>query len=349
MTLSDLEFYLVEIGCVGQAPPVRSLLVRLVSDRGLEGWGEASSRWYPAELPARRRAVLPSLAGRSIFEIEELLGLAALRPMPLRAAVEMACWDLLGRTVRQPLCHLFGGGYRSRVPLAVRLTGATPHAVAQLAREFAEQGFHCQILPASGQWETDVETVQAAREVTSGRTELRLDAAAGYSRKVAWELCSELEGDRHQLVIDPLGEGDLDDLASLRRRTSVPLGVCRAIRSPADVLAVVRCGAVPLVIVDIERVGGILASRKCAVVAEAAGLSAALTSSPSLGVSMAAMLQVAASTPGFSSANESAYPHLQDDVLVEPFEIASGLAAVSLSPGLGIEVDRAKVERYQVT
>ena len=145
MTLAivDLEFYLVEIGCLGHEPPVRSLVVRLATNRGLEGWGEAQVTWQPGELPARRDALFPVLAERSVFEIEELLALGALRSAPLRCAVEMASWDLIGRATGEPLCHLLGGGYRPRVPMAVRTEADGPAATARLARELgvAESGF----------------------------------------------------------------------------------------------------------------------------------------------------------------------------------------------------------------
>jgi glucarate dehydratase len=60
------------------------------------------------------------------------------------------------------------------------------------------------------------------------------------------------------------------------------------------------------------------------------------------------MLQLAASTPAFSSCNECAYHQLQDDLLTEPLEILDGMITVPQAPGLGVEVDRGKLERYQV-
>jgi len=77
-------------------------------------------------------------------------------------------------------------------------------------------------------------------------------------------------------------------------------------------------------------------------------LSAVLASGPSLGVAVAAMLHLAASTPAFSSCNECTYYQLHDDVLTEPLEISHGMMAVPQGAGLGIEVDRAKIEKYQV-
>jgi len=349
MTITDLDLYLVEIACDGREAPVRLLLVRLATEAGLEGWGEARVGWRAAELDARRDVLLPILAGRSVFDVEDLLGLEALRAAPLRAALEMASWDLIGRVAGQPLCHLFGGEYRQRIPMAVRLAGTSPDQVAQLARELTEQGFHSQIVTSCGRLEQDLRTVAAVRESAGDRTELRFDAAAGYDLDTARDLCTELEGEGLQYVLDPLNTEELDRVASLRRQTSVRLAVGRAIHRPADVLALVRCGAAPFVVVDLGRVGGMVPARNSAAIAGAAAISASLGGGPSLGLGVAAMLQLAAATPAFCCFNECAYHQLQDDVLTEPLEIIDGMITVPQGPGLGVEIDRAKVEQYQVT
>ena len=118
---------------------------------------------------------------------------------------------------------------------------------------------------------------------------------------------------------------------------------------PADVLTLIRSQAAPFVVIDLERVGGLVPARKCASIAQAAGLSAMLGGGPSLGVGVAAMLQLAAATPALSGCNECAYHQLQDDLLVEPLEIVDGMIVVPQGPGLGVEIDRAKVEQYQVS
>ena len=348
MTIRDLEFYLVEIPCYGREAPVRSMLVRLATDAGLEGWGEAQSGWRASELAPRRDALLPVLAGRSVFDVEELLEQDALQPHPVRSAVEMACWDLVGRLAGQPLCHLFGGAYRQRIPLAVRLAGAQGSQIAPLARELADQGFHSQIIASCGQPDRDLQMLAAVREAAGERVEFRFDAGANYDLETARELCAELEPDALQFLLDPLESHELDQIASLRRQTNVPLGVWRAIRGPADMLALVRCGAAPFVVVDLGLVGGIAPARRTAAIAQAAGVSASLGGGPSVGIAAAAMLQLAASTPAFTGCNECADHQLEDDVLVRPLEIVDGMITAPRAPGLGVEVDRAKVERYQV-
>jgi L-alanine-DL-glutamate epimerase-like enolase superfamily enzyme len=348
MKINDLEFYLVEIARTESQDPVRSLLIRLATDSGREGWGESTLGWRPGELAARRAALLPVLAGRSVFDISELLSLEVLKEPLLRCAVEMACWDLIGRIVKQPLCNLMGGRYRERVPLAIRLCQSHPQRAAEIGRALAEQGFYTQVVTASGSASEDLRTFAAVRAATGERTELYFDGRACYDMDAARDLCAEMESDSPQFFIDPLAAGHLFAVAALGRQTSVPLAVWRAIRSPADVQAAIRCSAAPLVVIDLGLVGGITPARKCAAVAEAGGLHAVLGGQPSLGIATAAMLQLAAATPILSGYGECAFHQLRDHVLADGLEFTDGMMVVPHAPGLGVEIDRLKVERYQV-
>ena len=348
MRINDLEFYLVEIARMGFLTPVRSLLVRLSTDSGLEGWGEAAGAWRPGELSARREALLPILTGRSIFDIEELHAIEALGNPPLRSAVETACWDLLGQAAGQPLCRLLGGEYRQRIPLAARLEGRRPAHAAQIARELSEQGFHTQIVTAVGEVELDQQLLAAVHESLGDRSNLRLDARASYTPDAARELCSQLEYDHLQVLLDPLATRELHPVLALGRQTAVPLGVWRAIRSPVDVVALARGGGVSYLVVDLEQLGGISLGRTCVAIATAAGVTVLLGGRPALGIATAAMLHFAAATPGLSGANETAYHQLRDDVLTEPLRLVNGMMLVPEAPGLGIQIDRAKLERYAV-
>ena len=289
------------------------------------------------------------LAGRSIFDIEELHTLEALADAPLRCAVEMACWDLVGRAVGQPVCRLLGGEYRRRIPLAVRLSGRRPERLARVAREMAAQGFHCQVVSSSGQAALDRQLLHAVRESVGDRMELRLDGLMHYDVQTARDLCAEIEA------------RPVRNSCSIRcKRKSFTRWPPWAGRpgcrwrsggrsaAPPTCLAVVRCGAAPFVVLDVEQVGGLAPVRACAAVAAAGGIFALLGGPPTLGIAAAAMLHLAAATPTLSGCNESAYHQLQDDVLTEPLQLDDGMMTVPQGPGFGVEVDRAKIERHAV-
>jgi L-alanine-DL-glutamate epimerase-like enolase superfamily enzyme len=156
-----------------------------------------------------------------------------------------------------------------------------------------------------------------------------------------------MEYQRLEFFLDPLSAPELHPTAALGRQTSVPLGLWRAIRTSADVLAAVRCNAAPFVVIDLEQVGGIVPARNCAAVAAAAGVTPLLGGRPSLGIATAAMLHLAAATAAFSTANEIAAGRTHDTVLTDSFAIADGMVPVPEGHGLGVEVDRAKLERRQ--
>jgi L-alanine-DL-glutamate epimerase-like enolase superfamily enzyme len=363
MKIHDLELFLV-----GPAAS-RCLLVRVTTSTGLEGWGESTLGWRPDELAARREALLAVLAGRSVYDIEELHSLEALSPPPLRSAIEMAVWDLLGHVLRQPLCNLLGGYYRRRVPVSVRLSGSgsgvSPAGhpeggrrpkvgpgkkppitfLPQIARELAEQGFHTQTIVTEGRPDEDLKTLRAIREMVGDRIELRLDGLGRFDAETARDLCAGLEFEGLQFFLDPLSTPELHAAASLGRQTSVPLAAWRAIHAPADLLTAVRWGAAPFVVIDLEQVGGIVPARACAAVAAAGGVVPLLGRRASAGIATAAMLHLAAATAAFSTAHEIAPHPFDDTVLAESPAIVDGMAPVPQGYGLGIEVDRAKLER----
>jgi muconate cycloisomerase len=347
MKIDDVDFTLIELADgrpIGTQP---SLLVRLSTADNLEGWGEASGAWREGELEARRQTLLPILLGRSLFDMEELLGLDELRDSALRSAVEMAAWDLITRGVKRPLSHWFGGCFRRRVPLTIRVPVGPADQVAQLSRELAQLGYHSQVLLSSGEPEEDVRAVELIRQNVGDHLQLRLDGQARYDMETARDLCAELEYAQLECFTDPLLIMELHEMATLARQVNVPLAACRALRSPTDVFQLARLGSIQMAVIDSQYVGGLTAARKCAAVAEAAGLSMSLSCCSWSGVAAVAMGQLATALPLLRNANECTYTTLNHHILANAPDVADGMVAVPQGPGLGVEPDRMQIERLQ--
>jgi muconate cycloisomerase len=216
-----------------------------------------------------------------------------------------------------------------------------------MARELADQGFHLQVVSASGDVGRDTETVATVIEAAPDRIQVRVAGQARFDFESARRFCLALEDLDVECLIDPLAEDRLDALASLTRHSSVPIAVSQSVTGPRAVMAAARSGAAQHASVNANRAGGLTAARNCAVVADAAGMSASLSSPPSVGIAMAAMVQMAAATTCLVGGNECVYHQLRDDVLAEPIEIIDGMIALPPSAGLGVQVDRAKVDAYQ--
>jgi len=349
LKIRELHCYLVEAGSGQAGDEVRSLAIQLIGPEGEEGWGEARSEWSRAELAGRHQALAALLVDRSAFDIEELFALELLRPAGLCSAVEMACWDLIGRRLGEPVCHLWGGRFRSHVPLGAQLprSDAMLH-LGLLARELAEQGFHTLVLPTTGHGNADIKHVSTIHESTGQRCRLYLDTAAQYTESDAQELCASLESHGLQGLIDPLNTSEVYTLAGFARQTVIPIGLHRSLVSLRQVFGAVRSGAGAFLVLDIDLLGGLTTLRKAAAVAEAAAVPVLLQEGGGVGIRLAALVHLSAALsfldqPCLTYAYQGGY-----EPLCRGLEIVGGMAAVPEAPGWGIEFDSAKLEEWLI-
>ena len=103
-----------------------------------------------------------------------------------------------------------------------------------------------------------------------------------------------------------------------------------------------------MILPDTYQCGGILGVKKVATLAEAAGVPCVFHCAHDLGLKTAAMLHVVASAPNFPLANDCTYYGLTDDIISPLFQIEAGRLKVPEAPGLGVQVDEAKVKKYSI-
>ncbi len=342
MIIRDLEFHRVKLPRHGTSPQRWSLLVELMTDTGLSGWGEAPLAWRTEELAQRRVALLPTLDGRNIFDVTEMRQLQALEDPLLASALEMASWDLIGKTLGQPICRLWGGAYRQQVPLAVRISKTSP--LETLASELSAAGIAGLVVELTGETQQDLANLSLLRSITGGRSQIYLDGAGNLNMEAVRSFCKQLSSEDVAFLCDPLADASLSETASLIRQTQIRVGVGRNLDRPSDVVDAARADACHLAVIDPARVGGMTNARRCACVADAAGMLATLSIGQSIGIAFAAMLQVVAATPCLASPNLCHDVSPGDALFKTPPELIDGMVSVPQNPGLGIEIDPVKLE-----
>jgi L-alanine-DL-glutamate epimerase-like enolase superfamily enzyme len=325
-----------------------ALLVRLETDSGLVGWGETPDDWInrsyegtPEEL--LRRQVL----GRDPFDLEAFYAENVLGSF-LASGVEMALWDLMGKATRQPLYRLLGGAVRPKVELAACM-GIRPYEEAKaIARQYLDMGFSTLKTKAGRDAAEDLEMVRGIRDGVGDRLKLRIDPNMGYSPEVALCLARDLEKYNLEYFEQPMHSTLLAESARLRRQTTTPLALNESVTTPEVVLQILQLDAADVLLPDTYQGGGILAVKKVAALAEAAKVPCVFHCSHDLGLKTAAMLHVVASTPNFPLANDCTYYGLEDDVIAPLHRIDRGFMEVPEGPGLGVNVDEAKLARYRI-
>lgn len=351
-----VPFHAPELWAYGGRQGLASVLIELQTDEGVVGLGEAAA--YPsAEIIL---AVLDSIeglvVGESPFDIERISKRIDVvgtwhhvrATSPAIAAVEMACWDLVGKACGQPLVNLFGGRVRDRVEGFYYLPRTDPDGVRAAAAKATGQGFSTAYLKVGwGDPREDLDLLEAARDGGGTELKLRVDANESWSAGAAVRIIRSLDELNLELVEQPVSGRNLDALAYVRSRVGVPVLANEASWTRYDILACIRRDAADAISVDNQMDGGLLNLKRAAGICEAAALPVVKHSLGELGVAAYAAAHVIASTPNFLYANQSYASLLADDVITGGApNYVDGCLDVPTAPGIGVELDRDRVERY---
>ena len=336
------------------------LLVRVNTSEGLYGWGEVSCtpRWSGEDQATAahfiRTIFAPLLEGQDPRDVERLAAQMrhALAGHPFtKAALEMALWDILGKSCGLPVYRLLGGPVRDSVPLKWSVSGVEPERAAAIAAWAVEQGFRAMKVKVGIGREQDLARVCAVREAVGSQVKLGVDANGAWSAAAAVDMIRRLEAYGIAFAEQPVPPGDIEALAEVRRAAGVPVVADESVYSAQDAFTLARARAADVLSVYVGKAAGIGGARRVAAVAEAAGLALTVGSNLEMGVGTAAMIHFALAAPGVGEA----YPcdiigplFYTDELLCEPLPIANGEARAPERPGLGVELDEAKVRRYAV-
>jgi len=264
----------------------------------------------------------------------------------------MALWDILGQAAGLPLYRLWGGPVREFVPTKFSVSGLEPGKAADLAAWAVSQGFHTMKVKVGIDPEGDVTRVRAVREAIGPKVRLGVDANGGWSPRVAIQTIRRMGEFDIYFAEQPVPPLDVSWMADVRKNVAVPIMADESVNTVQDAMSVARAEAADVLSVYVGKGGSLSMARKVAAVAEAAGLVCTVGSNLEMGIASAAMIHLAMTTRAIH-ADEFPCDILgpffyEDDILAEPLPIQAGRAAPSARPGLGVELDAAKVERYRV-
>jgi glucarate dehydratase len=337
-------------------------IVEVDTDAGITGLGEMGGGGETAEQAFR--ALEYYLAGHDVFLLEELRFKIA-NPTAslynnrtqLLAAVEFACLDIIGKALDVPVHTLLGGKLRDSVPFASYLFFRLPNengagAIATAAELVGEalrlktlHGFKSHKLkggvfsPAH-----ELACYRALAEGLPGDT-FRYDPNCALSLEAAIRFGKAIEDLPNDYYEDPTW--GLNGMRQLRGRVSIPLATNTVIVNFEQLAANIRDPAIDVILLDTTFWGGVRACVKAAGVCETMQTSIAVHSSGELGIQLATMLHLGAVLPNLTYSADAHYHHLLDDVITGgKMHMESGAIRVPGGPGLGVTLDRDKLETY---
>ena len=345
-------------GAAGFLEDCRSLIVRVETENGIEGWGEATQgrpgNTYETletmEIMAQKYFA-PALIKMDLEDTGAvLLKLHRARQgHPIaKAAIEMALYDALGKFYRLPLCRFFGGPYRREIDLVGGLgMDLGPQAIGVRAAELKSEGFGTfKIKIGQQNQRNDIERVRAVRQAVGDEASIRVDGNGSYSFVDARSVLNEL---RQFCIADaeqPLARGDLSNLAELRRAVGIPIAAQESVTCAEDALRVLEERAADLLKIKLTHIGGFQKALEVAAVVGAKGLPVVVgQGSACTTILSAAEMQLHSSLKNAQSGGEmTGFMRLGEQDIFSPILVTRGKASPPMTAGLGIEVNKQKLQ-----
>ncbi len=380
MKIVDIKTYMVE-----NPPPHRGglnwVFLKLTTDGGIEGVGEAYA------VPFHPRTVVRLIEdigeryviGSDPFKIERLWRTIYssgytqhpdLTMMGVISALEMACWDIVGKALNQPVYNLLGGQYHEKLRSYTYLYPAPEDAVQgslhkdperapKRAAEYVKQGFTAikfdPVMPHTAfdprqlsleELDNAELVVNNVREAVGNKCDLLIGTHGQMTTSSAIRLAKRLEKYDPLWFEEPVPPENRDEMARVARSTSIPIATGERLATKYEFRELLEKQAAVILQMALGRVGGILEAKKIAGMAEAhyAQIAPHLYCGP---IEAAANIQLDTCSPNFLIQESiETWGGFHTDILKEPIQWENGYIIPPTKPGLGIELNEEVAAKH---
>ncbi|MEQ3553471.1 enolase C-terminal domain-like protein [Pseudonocardia nematodicida] len=323
-----------------------STLVRITTEAGAHGWGEVctlAGTYWPAFAGGARAALaemLPALIGTDATNLGTVH--AAMDGILMghgyaKSAVDVACWDLLGKKAGLPLVDLLGGRLQQDFPLYEAVPLSAPETMADFVTTRSAAGITCFQVKVGNDPDDDAARLRAVAAAAAPGTTLIADANGGWTLQQAVRAARLIE-DLPVHLEQPCAR--FEDCVVVRGLTRLPMVMDESVLTPADLLAAktqVGAGSVNL---KLGRLGGLTGARMMRDLAVSAGMSLSLEDAWGGDVTTAAVSHLAASTASNDLLSVSFFNDWTNEHVAGYAPRSSkGRGGAPTGPGLGIDVD----------
>jgi L-alanine-DL-glutamate epimerase-like enolase superfamily enzyme len=329
------------------------LLVAVETDAGLTGWGEVNgSADWSGETQSGAQALVeqhfaPRLVGEDPRQIRHCLKKLERTwgNSFAKAGIEMALFDLVGKSLGVPVYQLLGGAVRSRViPLRFPIMPLPAEPSAQVARALVAEGFGTiKLKVGHDTLAVDLHRIGAVREAIGPGIRLTVDANGGWTENEAIRAIPELERMGVAFVEQPVHRENLDGLARVRRQSALPIMADEAVFTPKSAWQCLKLGACDILSVYPGKHGGILPTLEIVAMAEAAGVQCAIGSNVEWDLASSAMAHLAVALPNITVEQHAADiigPVFHTTRCASPsLYMGKGTVELPDAPGLGLTLD----------
>ena len=362
MKITDVKTFLVHPGT-----SKNWLFVKVETDEGIHGWGEAytqADRDRSIEITVQQ--LRRYLIGRSPFDIKHFTFMAYTDFATRRGSMEFYCavsgiehalWDIAGKATGQPVYNLLGGATRTQIRVyANGWGGKSLDQLVESAKGVVGRGFTAMKFdPFPDPWrayisrrdeDIAVERVAAVREAVGPDVEILVEVHRRLAPMHAVRVARRLEPYRPFWYEEPVSARDIAGLAEARREINLPIVTGEELYTKAEFRDVFEQRAADIINPDVCNCGGILELREIAAMAEVYHVVVSPHNYNSMVLGLAATVHAAAGMPNFLIAEYFVNFEEVGKSITTPLVPVNGVITLPTAPGLGVEVDEDALAHY---
>jgi L-alanine-DL-glutamate epimerase-like enolase superfamily enzyme len=335
-----------------------AVVVRVYTDQGLVGLGEAdplppfTEESWAGVLGTTERVLGPLLIGedpRDIIANNKLFDGILHGNNLAKGALDMALWDLLGKSLGVPVHRLLGGKLRGTVPVLWPFGSGTPEQDLERIEAKQAEGYGTFMIKMGAlPIETEIARARAIEDRFGDSIHWNVDANQGWDLTMALKFMDGTAGCRMDFVEQPVPRGQLEQLRILRGRATHPISADEGVQTAQEAMALASEGLVDLFSLKVTKNGGISRSMDIAAIARLCGMGCLCNSMIELGITQAAALQIASTLPNLVAGGHCFMSTLRltDDITSFRGLVERAVVTVPDAPGLGVELDEGALDLY---
>ena len=320
-------------------------VARLETDDGWVGWGESTpfgATWVAAHAAGVRAGIAeiaPALIGldpRRVDRINDAMDRTLVGHPHAKTPLDVACWDILGKSVNLPVCELLGGRTENKLPLIASIYAGDPDDMRQRVAEYRKRGFTGHSVKIGDEPALDAKRIEASLADRRPGEFYVVDANGGMTVETALRMLRLLPPGLDFVLEAPCATWR--ECMSLRRRTNIPMNCDELADSDASVAQLVADDAAEGISIKISKNGGLTKSRRQRDICLAAGLTLGVQDTIASDFAFAATVHLGQTVPvKFLRCVFDCRDMLESNISIADIPILDGHVTAPTQPGLGAE------------
>ncbi len=334
------------------------IYVEIRTDEGIIGWGEAnpwagfSGDIADSVVCVLQKLVAPGLIGKdptNINKIHQILDSMIAGNKMVKAAIDMACYDILGKSLGAPVHKILGGKKYDTIKCFWSIGGSTPDESSAEVVAIKKQGYWGCMIKIGTDYKNDIARTLAVREAVGPDFPLIADANQGWDYDTALRYGKGIENADLLFYEQPVKAWDVDSLAKLRRKLKTPISADEGVSTIQEAMRLVKSEACDVFSIKSSKQGGIMPAKQICEYATENGIQLFFNSMIEGGITQAASLNIAATSDIMMTTGHSFFSTLRhkDDVTSFRDLVVNGITTIPDKPGLGVDVYEEKVKQYE--